>query len=113
MKTEIAKLNLVKDQVKLLERDLTAVPPRVYTKDWKPIEPRQEKLAQFLEMNDCEKTVAKSSCYRTTRLFLISTTKELDTSTNKINALNEVIDKLTENISVIINEVSDKGVSLK
>lgn len=108
VQTELAKIDLLKEQVRLLKRDLTALPPSVYTKDWKPIESRQGLLQEFLTMNDCEKTVAKSSCYRTTRLILISTTRELDTSSARINALNEVIDKLVENINTIIDEVSAK-----
>ena len=71
-----------------------------------------DKLDQYLNMNDCTKTAAQASCYRSTRLLLITTTKELDATTARVNALNATIDRLIININTVIDEVSkepDKG----
>lgn len=69
-------------------------------------------LDKYLTMNDCTQTAAKASCYRSTRLLLITTTKELDATTARVNALNATIDRLIINVNTVIDEVSkepDKG----
>lgn len=108
MKTELAKLQLYKNQLQGLKSTLTDVPSNVYSKDWKPIELRGEKLNQFLTYNDCGQTTVKSGCYETTRLLLIATTKELDKSSERINALNAVVDQLIKNIDLIISNLNDQ-----
>ena len=67
-----------------------------------------DKLNQLLEHNDCTKEVAKDACYATTRLILIATTKELDVSSEQINGLNQVVDKLIKNIDLIITSLNEK-----
>lgn len=104
----MAKLQLYKNQLQGLKSTLTDVPSNVYSKDWKPIELRGEKLNQFLTYNDCGQTTVKSGCYETTRLLLIATTKELDKSSERINALNAVVDQLIKNIDLIISNLNDQ-----
>ena len=67
-----------------------------------------DKLNLFLEQNDCTKEVAKDACYATTRLILIATKKELDVSSEQINGLNQVVDKLIKNIDLIITSLNEK-----
>jgi hypothetical protein len=112
MKTELAKLEIYREQLKSVKSSLTSIPDNVYQPDWKPINPRMELLDKYLSMNDCTETAAKASCYRSTRLLLITTTKELDATSARVNALNATIDRLVLNINTVIDEVSkepDKG----
>ncbi|UIS25086.1 hypothetical protein PQC65_gp148 [Aeromonas phage pAEv1810] len=104
----MTKLQLYKDQLVALKQNLTDVPSSVYVPDWKKRESRMDKLNQFLEHNDCTKEVAKDACYATTRLILIATTKELDVSSEQINGLNQVVDKLIKNIDLIITNLNEK-----
>lgn len=50
-------------------------------------------------------------CYRETRLILITTTKELDAANDKINLLNQVVDRLSGNVSAIIDNLDDQKAS--
>lgn len=107
MKTELARLQLYKEQLLSLRSSLTDVPSNVYSPDWKPLPLRMEKLDQYLSVNDCSQTAAKATCYNTTRLLLIATTKELDKTSAKVDSLNQVIDRLTETINTMINELAN------
>lgn len=113
MKTELAKLQLYKDQLQLMKDDLTLIPAEVYSPGWKPKQARMEQLGQFLSQNDCTKTVAKDACYNSTRLILIATTKELDNDAETINALRSTIDQLIININKIIDEFNKDYVKKK
>lgn len=104
----MTKLQLYKDQLTALKQNLTEIPSSVYIPDWKKREARMDKLNLFLEQNDCTKEVAKDACYATTRLILIATTKELDVSSEQINGLNQVVDKLIKNIDLIITSLNEK-----
>ena len=115
-KTEIAKLDLYKSQIANLKDSLIDIPPNVYSKDWKKRESNVGKLDYYLSNNDCQAAADFQGCYRETRLLLITTTKELDAANDKINLLNEVIDKMTGNVSSIIDNLdNDKAqqISLK
>ncbi|QGY75125.1 hypothetical protein CF8_0128 [Aeromonas phage CF8] len=78
----------------------------MYVPDWKPQPPRMEQLNQYLAMNDCTRTTARETCYKTTRLILIATTKELDVTNARVTGLNESIDQLIASINLIIDELS-------
>lgn len=104
MKTELARLQLYKDHLKLIRDDLSVIPAEVYSPDWKPKQHRMEKLSSYLANNDCTKTVAKDSCYSNTRLILVTTTRELDTDADTINALRSTIDQLISNLNKVIDE---------
>lgn len=104
MKTELAKLQLYKDQLQLMKDDLTVIPYDVYKPGWTPKQHRMEQLSAFLARNDCTKTVAKDACYNSTRLILVATTKELDQGADTINALRSTIDRLIENLNKVIEE---------
>ncbi|QGH71975.1 lambda Rz1-like protein [Klebsiella phage N1M2] len=64
-------------------------------------------LDQFLATNDCLSSPDFEMCYLHTRLLLIGTTKELDASNDRINGLNEVVDRLIGNINAIIDNFDD------
>ena len=104
MKTELAKLQLYKDQLQIMKNDLSIIPTSVYQPGWKETPHRMEKLRVFLSQNDCTKTAAKDSCYNSTRLILVGTTKELDQSADTINALRSTIDQLIANLNKVIEE---------
>lgn len=76
---------------------------------WKPRDENIDKLEWFLDNNNCLIEKDYKGCYLQTRLLLIATTKELDSSNALINALNETIDKLTGNINFIIDEFKKTG----
>lgn len=65
-------------------------------------------LNQFLMMNDCLTTSAKETCYKTTRLLLIATTRELDMTNIQVEGLNKSIDQLIKNIDIIITQLSNE-----
>lgn len=65
-------------------------------------------LNQFLMMNDCLTTPAKETCYKTTRLLLIATTRELDMTNIQVEGLNKSIDQLIKNIDIIITQLSNE-----
>lgn len=115
MKTELAKLQLYKDQLQLLRDDLTVIPLEVYSPGWAKKQHRMNQLSEFLARNDCTKTVAKDSCYTSTRLILVATTKELDQSADTINALRSTIDQLIANLNKVIEEFNkvDTGTKKK
>lgn len=104
MKTELAKLQLYKDQLQILKNDLSIIPTDVYQPGWKATPHRMDKLKLFLSQNDCTKTSAKDSCYNSTRLILVGTTRELDQSADTINALRSTIDQLIANLNKVIEE---------
>ncbi|QZA70615.1 hypothetical protein AH04_138 [Erwinia phage AH04] len=79
----------------------------MYTKDWKPRESNAAKLDYYLTNNDCQTQADFGGCYRETRLVLITTTKELDAANEKINLLNQVVDKLSGNVTAIIDNLND------
>lgn len=108
MKTELAKLQLYKDQLQLLKDDLTVIPPEVYEPGWTPKQHRMDKLSEYLSVNDCTKTSAKDNCYKSTRLLLIATTKELDKEVDNTNALKSTIDQLISNLNKVIEEMNRK-----
>jgi hypothetical protein len=88
----------------------------VYTKDWKARESNIGKLDYYLSNNDCQNQTDFAGCYRETRLILITTTKELDAANEKINLLNQVVDRLSGNVSAIIDNLDDnkaQQISLK
>lgn len=65
------------------------------------------KLDYYLSNNDCQTQDDFKGCYRETRLILITTTKELDAANEKIGLLNQVIDKLTGNVTAIIDNLDN------
>lgn len=67
-------------------------------------------LNQFLTMNDCLTTSAKETCYKTTRLLLIATTRELDLTNVQVEGLNKSIDQLIKNIDLIVTELSKEEI---
>jgi hypothetical protein len=87
---------------------LISIPPEVYSKDWKVRDSNIGKLDYYLKNNDCTTQQDTLGCYRETRLILITTTKELDAANDKINLLNQVVDKLSGNVSAIIDNLDDQ-----
>lgn len=84
-------------------------------KNWKMLGSNIDKLGTYLENNDCLEQSDFEGCYRETRLLLIATTKELDASNDRINNLNKVVDKMTGNVVLIIdnlNKVEEPATSL-
>lgn len=64
-------------------------------------------LDLYLKKNNCLTTTKLTTCYKNTRLLLIVTTKELDERNARINGLNQIIDKLIDNINVIIDNLGE------
>lgn len=100
-------MDLYKSQLANLKDSLIDIPSNVYTKDWKPRESNVAKLDYYLTNNDCQTQADFGGCYRETRLVLITTTKELDAANEKINLLNQVVDKLSGNVTAIIDNLND------
>lgn len=100
-------MDLYKSQLANLKDSLIDIPSNVYTKDWKPRESNAAKLDYYLTNNDCQTQADFGGCYRETRLVLITTTKELDAANEKINLLNQVVDKLSGNVTAIIDNLND------
>lgn len=113
MKTELAKLELYKSQLVTLKSSLTDVPSNVYDKGWTVRPPLMGALDNYLESNDCLTVPDFQMCYLHTRLLLIATTKELDASNDRINNLNQVVEKLSGNIHSIIDNFDDKKIDQK
>lgn len=113
MKTELAKLELYKSQLVTLKSSLTDVPSNVYDKGWTVRPPLMGTLDSYLESNDCLTVPDFQMCYLHTRLLLIATTKELDASNDRINNLNQVVEKLSGNIHSIIDNFDDKKIDQK
>lgn len=107
-KVQIAKLELYKNQLATLKDSLISIPPEVYSKDWKAQESNIGKLDYYLSHNDCAVQQDTIGCYRETRLILITTTKELDAANEKNNLLNQVVDRLSGNVSAIIDNLDDQ-----
>lgn len=108
MKTELAKLQLYKDQLQALKGDLTSIPKEVWEPGWKQTPQRMGQLRAYLSNNDCTKTVAKDACYGSTRLILIATTKELDEHSELINSLRTTVDRLVNNLDQVIDSVNQE-----
>lgn len=106
-RTEIAKLDLYKSQIANLKDSLIDIPSNVYSKDQKKRESNVKKLDYYLSNNNCQTAIDFQGCYRETRLLLITTTKELDAANDKINLLDEVIDRMTGNVSSIIDNLNN------
>lgn len=109
MKTELAKLQLYKDQLQSLKGDLTNVPKDVWEPGWVQTPQRMGQLRTYLSSNDCTKTVAKDACYSSTRLILIATTKELDEHAELINSLRATVDRLVNNLDQVIDTVNSQN----
>lgn len=107
MKTELARLQLYKEQLQLIKSDLSAVPPEVWEPGWKPNPQRMGQLKSYLASNDCTKTVAKDACYSSTRLILIATTKELDERAVLVDTLRSTVDRLTGNLDKVIDSINE------
>ena len=110
-KVQIAKLELYKSQLATLKDSLISIPAEVYSKDWKVRESNIGKLDYYLQNNNCMTVEDTQGCYRETRLILITTTKELDAANDKINLLNQVVDRLSGNVSAIIDNLDDQKAS--